>query len=212
MKWPWKVSSPFGAIDNVHVIPHQGVDLATPMDTPITSPEGGIVERITHDGSVSFGNAVWIREPDGYRIVFAHLNHIEVHRGDRIHVGDLIGLSGNSGHSTGPHLHIGVLSPTDKWVDPDKYLSWQNWFHLKSNSLKNAEDDYVGSHVEGWIGQIVKDLARDFGEWALHEVAPVALVIFALSMLGVILHIRKAPKWAMYSGLLATIGYDMGWS
>lgn len=211
MKWPWKVTSPYGAIDNVHTLPHSGIDLATPMDTPIQAPESGIVDRITHEGSQSFGNAVWVREPDGYRIVFAHLDKTNVYRGERIHAGDIIGLSGNTGHSTGPHLHIGVLSPDGKWVNPDKYFGWQHWMSRKSNDIKNAEDDYVVSHVEGWIGQIAKDLLQDFGEWILHQIAPIALTVFALSMLGVILHVQKAPKWAFYSGLLATIGYHEGW-
>ncbi|WAH39491.1 M23 family metallopeptidase [Alicyclobacillus dauci] len=213
MKWPWQVTTTFGAVDSSHAASHSGVDLALPMDTPVQSITSGVVEKITHEGSQGFGNAVWLKEPDGYRIVFGHLDKVKAYAGERIHKGDVIGLSGDTGYSTGPHLHIGVMAPNGKWVDPDNYFSpWHNWFHLSSNRVKNSEDEFVVGHVEHWIGEIVKGLARDFGEWALHQIAPIALVICAVSLLGVIAGMVRPRRWAFYSGLIATIAYHAGWA
>lgn len=210
MKWPWKVTTDFGAVDGCHKTPHQGIDLATPMDSPIRSVSGGMVDHISHgDG---FGNAIWIREPDGYKIVYAHLDKVKAYAGKHIHRDEVIGLSGDTGHSTGPHLHIGVMSPDEKWVNPDSYFSHWNWFHLSSNRLKDSEDNYVVSHAEHWIIGITKDLARDFGDFALHQIAPIVYIFFAICMLGVIAGMRRPRRWALYSGLLAMIGYRMGWA
>ncbi|GMA65946.1 M23 family metallopeptidase [Alicyclobacillus fastidiosus] len=165
MKWPWKVTADYGTIDSAHKTPHIGVDLAAPLDSPVHSFSGGVVEKVTHEGTKGFGNAVWIKEPDGYRIVYGHLDKVKAYAGERIHKDDVIGLSGNTGISTGPHLHVGVMALDGKWVDPDGYFSWTNWLHLSSNRIKNGEDEYVVGHVENWIEEIVKSLATDFGEW-----------------------------------------------
>lgn len=212
MQWPWRITASFGAMDDVHKTPHSGIDLAAPMDSPIHSISGGVVDHVSREGAKGFGNAVWIREPDGYKIVYGHLDKVRAYTGERIHRDDVIGLSGDTGHSTGAHLHIGVMSPSGKWVDPNDYFSHWNWFHLSSNRIKEGESEFVVGHIEHVIIGVAKALAADFGEFALHQIAPVALIIFSLSMLGVIVGMVKPRRWAFYSGLIAMIGYRMGWS
>ncbi|EPZ52628.1 M23 family metallopeptidase [Alicyclobacillus acidoterrestris] len=213
MRWPWKVTADYGAIDTAHKTPHIGVDLAAPEDSPVHAFSGGVVDHISHEGPKGFGNAVWIREPDGYRIVYGHLDKVKAYAGERIHKDDVIGLSGNTGESTGPHLHVGVMAPDGKWVNPDDYFSpWHNWLHLSSNRIKNEESDIVIGRIEHIIESVLSGLMQDFGEWALHHIAPVALLICAVSFLGIIVGMVKPRRWAFYSGLIATIGYRMGWS
>lgn len=211
MKWPWKVTTDFGAVDSSHKAPHQGIDVAAPMDSPIHALSGGVVDQVTRDKG--FGNAVWIKEPDGYRIVYAHLDKVKAYAGERIHKDDVIGLSGRTGESTGPHLHVGVLASNGKWVNPDDYFSpWHNWLHLSSNRVKEAETDAFVGKLEHMIESVVSGLFQDFGEFALHQIAPVAFLICAVSFLGIIVGMVRPRRWAFYSGLLATIGYHMGWS
>lgn len=200
----WKnVTAWFGSVDNAHHQPHNGIDIALPMDTPVSSMVSGTVEHVLHNGKKSFGNSVWIREPDGYRVVFGHLDRTTVHPGERIHTGDLVGLSGNTGYSTGPHLHIGVMDNHGHWVDPKKYLSMWNWEQLTADKVKNAEEDFA-------LG-IIHDIFRALGEEILHLIAPFSFVVCAVSLLFVIMGSKKARKWSFYSGFIASVGYRQGW-
>ncbi|MFX4302947.1 M23 family metallopeptidase [Alicyclobacillus tolerans] len=200
----WKnVTAWFGSIDNAHHKPHNGIDMAMPTDTPVYSMVSGTVDHVLHEGKKSFGNSVWIREPNGYRVVFGHLDRATVHPGERIHTGDLVGLSGNTGQSTGPHLHVGVMDDHGRWVDPKKYFSAWNWGQLTANKIKNAEEDQVLD--------LIHDIFLALGEEIMHLIAPVAFILCAISMLFVILGSKKARRWSLYSGLIAGIVYRQGW-
>ncbi len=85
---------------------HNGVDIAIVTGTPIQSTMDGTV---IHAGwnNQGYGNLV-IVENEGYRTYYAHLSEIPVEMGQTIRAGDTIGLSGNTGNSTGPHLHYEV--------------------------------------------------------------------------------------------------------
>ncbi|MCY0895216.1 MAG: M23 family metallopeptidase [Alicyclobacillaceae bacterium] len=192
--------------------PHAGLDIAMPMDTPVQSCVGGVVECVGPERGLS--EAVWIREPDGFRILFANLDRAAVHRGDRVRAGDVIGLSGQDEGAPGevPHLHLGVFDADGHAVDPDRYFSAWNWLHTTSNRLKNSEEAFLTDTTERVVTTVAHDLFAGLGEWALHMVAPVSFVVFALSMLGVIAGVVRMRRWAFYSGLVATIGYREGWS
>jgi len=82
---------------------HNGTDFATPIGSKIVSPGDGIVTLVTKH--VYAGNYVVIQHGDKYRTRFLHLSKFLVHKGQRVSRGQLIGLSGNTGRVTGPHLH-----------------------------------------------------------------------------------------------------------
>lgn len=95
---------------------HEGIDFVVPVGTPVLACADGEV-AITDPGGQTpyegaYGIHVWIRhrQPDGtvYRTLYAHLSQIRVAVGQRVRAGDVIGLSGNSGRSTGPHLHLSL--------------------------------------------------------------------------------------------------------
>ncbi|MDR5899107.1 peptidoglycan DD-metalloendopeptidase family protein [Halomonas vilamensis] len=88
------------------ISPHNGTDFAMPIGTPITSPANGRVERVANHYAA--GRYVVIRHDNGYRTRYLHLSKPLVSRGQRVEMGERIAFSGNSGRSTGPHLHYEV--------------------------------------------------------------------------------------------------------
>lgn len=85
---------------------HQGVDLAADIGTPVYVTADGVVNHVGRD--VGLGKLVRIDHLYGYTTVYAHLSRITVKRGQHVKRGDLVGAVGNTGYSTGPHLHYEV--------------------------------------------------------------------------------------------------------
>lgn len=113
----WDITTHFGDIDSVHPTPHKGVDFAVPEGTPIKSVVEGNVEIVKDEGNTSFGKSVRIRTGDGRLVIYGHLSSMDVHVGEHVDFGEVIGKSGNTGHSTGPHLHFQV-NINGKPIDP----------------------------------------------------------------------------------------------
>jgi murein DD-endopeptidase len=88
------------------ISPHNGTDFAMPIGTPITSPANGRVDRVDYHSAA--GRYVVITHDNGYRTRFLHLSRSLVKPGERVAMGEKIALSGNTGRSTGPHLHYEV--------------------------------------------------------------------------------------------------------
>jgi murein DD-endopeptidase MepM/ murein hydrolase activator NlpD len=85
---------------------HNGEDYAAPEGTSIVAPMSG--EVVASFRNAAGGNQVRVRMADGAIVGFAHLSKRDVKQGDRVNAGDLLGLSGNTGTSTGPHVHVTV--------------------------------------------------------------------------------------------------------
>ncbi len=96
---------------------HQAIDWGTPTGTPIYASSGGTVSRAGWIGS--YGYAIYITHPDGRETRYAHLSKILVKPGQKVKQGDKIALSGNTGVTTGPHLHFEMII-NGKKVDPFK--------------------------------------------------------------------------------------------
>ena len=85
---------------------HQGTDFAAPIGTPVHAPAEGVV---TFAGWASgYGRLIKIRHANGIETRYGHLNAIRVEVGQRVSLGERIGDIGNSGRSTGPHLHYEI--------------------------------------------------------------------------------------------------------
>lgn len=93
---------------------HNGMDFGVPIGTKIMAAAGGTVLGVgdtdTACKGVSFGRWVFIRHDNGLSSIYAHLSVISATEGQRVETGDVIGYSGNTGYSTGPHLHLGVYA------------------------------------------------------------------------------------------------------
>lgn len=98
---------------------HKGVDWAVPRGTAVYASSGGTVYKAGWGSG--YGYVVYIRHPDGRETRYAHLNKVLVSAGQTVKQGQKIALSGNTGRSTGPHLHFELLI-NGTAVNPLKYL------------------------------------------------------------------------------------------
>ena len=94
---------------------HDGVDLAVPEGTPVYAAQSGQIVAVKTNGVG--GNYVSIDHGNGVRTSYCHLSEQDVVVGQMVGAGERIGLSGNTGRSTGPHLHFGVRI-SGSTVDP----------------------------------------------------------------------------------------------
>ncbi|MBX5435941.1 MAG: peptidoglycan DD-metalloendopeptidase family protein [Alicyclobacillaceae bacterium] len=125
-EWVWPtdshaVSSPFGwrILDGSSNF-HPGIDLACPPNSPVYATNNGVVEDAGPDGG-GYGTWIKVSNGDGIETVFGHLSRVTVHAGETVAKGQLIGYSGDTGFSTGPHLHYEVR----RWgtpVPPQPYM------------------------------------------------------------------------------------------
>ncbi len=99
---------------------HKGLDYACPVGTSIMASCGGTVSAA--GWSSGYGYCVRIKHPDGRETRYAHLSKILVHAGQQVKQGEKIALSGNTGRSTGPHVHFEILINGSQ-VDPLKYMN-----------------------------------------------------------------------------------------
>jgi murein DD-endopeptidase MepM/ murein hydrolase activator NlpD len=96
---------------------HTGVDWAAPIGTPILAAGNGVVEEADRKGQ--YGNYVRIRHANGYQTAYAHMSRFGpgIRQGVKVRQGQVIGFVGNTGLSSGPHLHYEVLV-NNRYVDP----------------------------------------------------------------------------------------------
>ena len=111
--WPvkyGKITSKFGNRNHPilkSVKFHRGVDIAVSIGTPVYS---GIKGRVTFAGRKgNYGNLVEIEGNDGIKVRYAHLNSIDVVTGQKVSDGEKVAETGNTGMSTGPHLHYEII-------------------------------------------------------------------------------------------------------
>lgn len=117
--WTNLISSNFG--ERIHPITkerkvHNGVDIAVPVGTPLYSAVDGTVMLAAY--SESAGNWVKVQTDTGWTVIFMHMDSLTVSTGQQVMRGDHLGYSGNTGRSTGPHLHLEVRNPEDKPMNP----------------------------------------------------------------------------------------------
>ncbi|HEY0830019.1 MAG TPA: peptidoglycan DD-metalloendopeptidase family protein [Candidatus Dormibacteraeota bacterium] len=130
LSWPmasFTITQPFGP-SNVLLEPpygpykhfHTGVDIAAPLGTPVMAAADGLVVAVGHT-STGYGNYVVIAHGGGIATLYGHLLQTNASVGDRVVRGQVIGLEGSTGFSTGPHVHF-ELRINDQVVDPMPYL------------------------------------------------------------------------------------------
>jgi murein DD-endopeptidase MepM/ murein hydrolase activator NlpD len=112
-----RVTSGFGARWGTS---HQGLDIAAPIGTPIRVPLAGTV--IDSGPASGFGLWVRVKHADGTITVYGHINRSLVGKGQKVSAGQVIAEVGNRGQSTGPHLHIEVITPGGQKINPRPWL------------------------------------------------------------------------------------------
>ena len=103
---------------------HAGEDFAVSEGTPLASMSTGTVAFAGQESG--YGNLVQIRYWDGTISYYGHMSRISVTEGDVVAPGQIVGFSGNTGHSTGPHLHLEIHPNGGQAIDPLPWLARHN--------------------------------------------------------------------------------------
>lgn len=114
-----KVSSKYGVRNSGF---HNGTDIAVPVGTAVKSPWRGTV--IDTYSNAQGGLQMIIDHHNGYRTGYAHLSATVAKKGDSVSRGQVVARSGNTGHSTGPHLHF-TLRKDGERVDPESIFNFK---------------------------------------------------------------------------------------
>jgi murein DD-endopeptidase MepM/ murein hydrolase activator NlpD len=193
-----RITSKFGSVDSVHKTPHTGVDLAMHEGTTLRALGEGVVDRV-FDGSGNIGKGLSIQFDDGTRLIYGHMNEVKARIGEHVHAGEIIGLSGNTGNSTGPHLHLGMKGADGSWLDPtplaDKVANI-NWWDGPLVQFKE------------WLGEKFTEITVDGVTDYLADFI-VAFPIIAVVSGGVYALINMFSKRAARWGALATVIYGL---
>lgn len=103
---------------------HTGVDVALPQGTPLVTPYAGVVTSVDQVsptyplGEHGFGNSPVLLLGNGDTLRLGHLSQVNVQPGQLVPAGTVLGASGQSGESTGPHVHVEVRRANGKPIDP----------------------------------------------------------------------------------------------
>ncbi|MCI5145503.1 MAG: M23 family metallopeptidase [Candidatus Electrothrix sp. AR3] len=100
---------------------HAGIDFRGKIGDKILATADGVIKKSAYDKK-GLGHYVTVRHGNGYETVFGHMSKRLLKKGDKVRRGQVVGLMGNTGRSTGPHLHYEIRY-RGKAVDPKKYLS-----------------------------------------------------------------------------------------
>ncbi|MER7050220.1 M23 family metallopeptidase [Streptomyces jumonjinensis] len=125
----YALSATYGNSGSMWASKHSGQDFAVPSGTPVKSVGPGTVVKAGPNGAgdgSAYGNAVVVKHGDVYS-QYAHLSSVNVKVGQQVSGGEQIALSGNTGNSSGPHLHFEIRTTPDYGtaIDPISYLRSQ---------------------------------------------------------------------------------------
>ncbi|MFB6706652.1 M23 family metallopeptidase [Streptomyces sp. NPDC056333] len=126
----YQLSASFGNDGSRWAHKHSGQDFAVPIGTKVEAAHGGVVVKAGPNGGgdgPAYGNAIVIKHDNGMYSQYAHLSRIDVHIGQSVEKGQQIALSGNTGNSSGPHLHFEIRTTANygSAVNPVAFLSKQ---------------------------------------------------------------------------------------
>ncbi|MBD1379189.1 M23 family metallopeptidase [Metabacillus arenae] len=118
----YKITSKFLQQESFRNFPHKGIDLKMEIGEPLRAICAGKI-HLKNFGSSNAGKTILIEGEDGRTYIYGHLSEFNVQEGQFVSQGDLIGLSGNSGFSTGAHLHFAVREG-EKFLDPSPHIDF----------------------------------------------------------------------------------------
>jgi hypothetical protein len=145
----YKITSLYHQQENFRKVPHNGIDFKMEIGEPIRSIKDGIV-TIKDFGNVNAGKTVFVKWSDGKVAIHGHLNDFAVQNGQIVKAGDLLGHAGNTGFSTGSHLHFG-LKEGGRFIDPSPYI--EDIQNMNVNIVQHAPEiklsffDYMSQHM-----------------------------------------------------------------
>lgn len=117
----WFGARPASDTNGIGSTNHGGLDIGAPWGAPIYSAGAGVVTSAGWNGG--YGNAVTIDLDNGFTTLFGHMSSIGVSAGDRVAPGQIVGLVGSTGNSTGPHLHYSIFL-NGQPIDPAQFYGF----------------------------------------------------------------------------------------
>lgn len=111
---------------------HNGLDIAVEENTEAVAVKDGVVTEVRN--SETLGNVLKYQTEDGYIIMYAHLNNILVEKGETVKQGQVIAMTGNTGLSTGPHIHYSVWRG-DMLINPMQFVDLKYTEDVKKEYL-----------------------------------------------------------------------------
>lgn len=216
----FRVSSEFGVMEEVrNGRAHRGIDLAMPSGTELRAIDDGIIESIVDYGAENIGKGVIIRLDDGTRAVYGHMSDVSVMEGQSIDAGEIIGLSGNTGHSTGAHLHFGLMKDGE-YLDPTPIAEELANISGDLTLLEKASMPFHLSSIHGDLAEMTAKTVAEKWLLATLDVAGTFLgdVIYAVALVGggilIILKVcgyKDGYRWAgVLFGVNALVRYLFG--
>lgn len=209
----FRLSSEFGAFEEIREgRAHNGIDLAMPEGTELRSIADAVVERVVDYGGENIGKGVILRLEDGTNAIYGHMSDVSVKVGDVLKVGDTIGLSGNTGHSSGAHLHF-ALNKDGDWLDPTPIadelaeisgegISWLDTLLIKgplTNILWEGGKETIRENAKATTKEIIMGSLAAVGEVVMDFAYSVALCGTGLLIILRVVGYTPANK---YIGLL----------
>lgn len=119
---------------------HKGIDLRAARRTPVHVTADGVVRYVEDKNKGTFGRVIIVSHNFGFETIYGHLRFTDVKVGDVVKKGQVIGRSGNSGRSNGPHLHY-EITHASKVLDPRHFIDW---------GMKNYEDIFEKQRRVNW--------------------------------------------------------------
>ena len=203
----YRVTTPFKAIDKLHPNGHKGLDLAMPTGTEIHSIGGGKVIFAGWDDKL--GNYVKVHGFDGTDVIYGHLSKLKVQVGEFVIQGQELALSGNTGRSTGPHLHI-QTSKDGVLTDPTQYAaqlggngndnaSFMDHYHNISNFIKDSHNEglwyaFTGEHFLTSLVQFGKDMLN-----MIVQCSDLLVIVAMVLGIGMMAGSKFCKKWLWYT-------------
>jgi murein DD-endopeptidase MepM/ murein hydrolase activator NlpD len=160
---PGKINSPFGWRDKRM---HKGTDLNLVKGEPVHAAFDGVVRIAKKHGG--FGNVVIIRHYNGVETLYGHLSKFKVKPGQTVLSGQVIGLGGNTGKSTGAHLHFEIRFKGNA-VDPRSVIDFENQNLLSDEIIIKNKGEYCGAYPSKMVvytinkGDTLARVAKKYG-------------------------------------------------
>lgn len=134
---------------------HKGLDLYLRTGDTVVSAFNGVV-RYAKFNSGGFGNCVVVRHTNGLETIYGHLSKIEVVENQYVQAGELLGLGGSTGHSSGPHLHFETRYK-DFAIDPEQYYNTETGVLLSKTLVLHKKDLNANKYTSGKVKKTKKE-------------------------------------------------------
>lgn len=141
---PWVMTAGYGKYPTLNK-QHRGLDFGIAEGTPVGAAFSGVVDSVTTGWGGGYGNSVYIKGDNGVYYRYAHLSKLNVKAGQQVAAGDTIGLSGNTGNSTGPHLHFQTDRPYGSRNDINPYAYVTSSLFQATGNINIGEDGKTSS-------------------------------------------------------------------